>query len=250
METSARPRDLRRKTRREALAQIRSRFIAGVYPRLTVLGFIGLSGGAALGVSAVLFRLGVEHMGYRYAAATIAGYAVFLLLIRLWIELWRPRESRDPGDPFLDVPLFDGPGSGGSSAAFSGGGSGGGGASGVWEGPGEAGLDVPVDVLDADDAWPVVVAIVVTALVLVGSVAAMLYVVYYAPVLLAEIALDAALVTGIYRRLRRQDARHWLKSAIGYTWKPAIVITVCLFVAGTVIQWAIPSARTIGDVLR
>jgi hypothetical protein len=74
--------------------------------------------------------------------------------------------------------------------------------------------------------------------------------VYYAPLLLAEVALDAALVTGIYRRLRRQDTRHWLGSAIRHTWKPAAAVAVCLYVIGVVVQWAVPSARTIGGVLR
>lgn len=242
-------RDLRRKTRREALAQIRARFIGGVYPRLTVLAFVGLSGAAALGVSAGLFRLGMEQLGYRYAVATIAGYAVFLLLIRIWIAFFRPRESPDVLDLLPDVPISD-PSVGDAPVGFSGGSSGGGGASVSWGSHPDGAPNIPLPDIDADEAWPVVVAAIVAAVVLLGAVVATLYVVYYAPVLLAEIALDAALVTGIYRRLRRQDARHWLGSAIGHTWKPALVIMVCLFVLGTVLQWANPSMRTIGDVLR
>ena len=92
--------------------------------------------------------------------------------------------------------------------------------------------------------------IAVAAVVLLGGVVGLFYVVSYAPLLLAEIALDAALVTGIYRRLRKQDTRHWLGSAIRRTWKPALVIAMCLFVVGVVVQWAVPTARTIGDVLR
>ena len=79
---------------------------------------------------------------------------------------------------------------------------------------------------------------------------ALLYVVYYAPLLLAAVALDAALVTGIYRKLRKHDARHWLTSAISHTWKPMLAIAACLFAIGTVIEWFVPAARTIGDVIR
>lgn len=243
-------RDLRRKTRREALAHIRARFIGGVYPRLTVLAFVGLSGAAAVGVSAGLFRLGLEQLGYRYAVATIAGYAVFLLLIRIWIAFLRPKHSPDSLDYVPDLPMRDAT-VGDGSVGFSGGSSGGGGASGGWGSPADGGgPHIPLPDVDADEAWPVVAAVMVAAVVLLGAVVATLYVVYYAPVLLAEIALDAALVTGIYRRLRRQDARHWLGSAIRHTWRPALVILVSLFVLGTVLQWTNPSMRTIGDVLR
>ena len=63
-------------------------------------------------------------------------------------------------------------------------------------------------------------------------------------------ALDAALVTGIYRRLRKQDTGNWVGSAIRHTWKPAIAIAACLYVVGVAVQWMMPAARTIGDVLR
>jgi hypothetical protein len=236
------------KSRREALAEIRTRFIAKGYPRLIVFTFLGLAGLAAFGFSTALLRFGVEHMGSRYVAATAVGYGVFLLLIRAWIELNRPRENRRD----LDIPDLPSAGSpdGGTSVEFSGGSSGGGGASGAWEGADVPGLDVDVGVVDADEAWPVVVVIAVAAVVLLGGVAALFYVVYYAPLLLAEIALDAALVTGIYRKLRKQDTRNWLGSAIRRTWKPALVIGACLFVIGVLVQWATPTARTIGDVLR
>ena len=241
------------KPRSELLAQMRSRFIAGVYPRLTIFTFIGLSGAAALGASAAMFRLGFERMGYRYAVATFVGYAVFLVLIKLWIEFLRPRPSREG----VDLDMFSDPievaaglAARDATVGFSGGSSGGGGASGSWGPHADGAPDIPLPDVDADEAWPVVVAAIVAAVVLLGAVIATFYVIYYAPVLLAEIALDAALVTGIYRRLRRQDARHWLGSAIRHTWKPALVIMMCLFVLGTVLQWANPSMRTIGDWLR
>lgn len=219
-----------------------------------MLVFVGLSGAAALGVSALLFRLGMEQMGYRYAVATLFAYAVFLLLIRIWIALLRGNDRGswlDALDVFPDrIPVGGSAPAGDALAGFSGGSSGGGGATVSWGPPGDGGSNLTVPDVDLDDAWPIVVAVIVAGIVLLGAAAALIYVVYYAPVLLAEIALDAALVTGIYRRLRKQDARHWLGSAIGHTWKPAVAIMVCLFVFGTVIQWAMPSARTIGDVLR
>jgi hypothetical protein len=240
------------KPRHEMLREIRSRFVAGLYPRLTVLVLIGLSGAAAWGVSTALFRLGTHQMAFRYATATAAGYVVFLVLIKIWIELRRPRESLDGLDLVPDLPIGNaGVPTGEANVGFSGGSSGGGGSGGSWGSPAEpGGIDLPVDIPDVDDAWPIVAAIVIAIVVLFGAAAALFYVVYYAPLLLAEVALDAALVTGIYRRLRKQDARHWLESAIRHTWKPAAVMMVCLVLLGLAIQWADPSARTIGDVLR
>jgi hypothetical protein len=235
-------------TRHEALARIRARFIERGYPRLLVLAFLVLSGLAAFGFSTAQYRLGIVHMGGRYLIATAVGYVVFLLLMALWIELNRPRDSRRDLD-VTDLPLDGSMGESthaGAGVEFSGGGSGGAGASGGWEGPSIPG----VDVVDADEAWPVVAAIVVAAVVLLGASVALFYVVYYAPLLLAEVALDAALVSGIYRRLRKRDAGFWLTSAIRHTWKPAVVIALSLYVIGMAIQWAVPSAQTIGDILR
>jgi hypothetical protein len=233
------PRPRRTKPRRELLAEIRTRFIAQGYPRLLVLFILLLSGLAAFAFSAGTLRLGFEQMALRYLAATLVGYATFLFLIRIWIAFHR--REWDPGVDFPDLP--DGS-SGSHGVEFGGGGSGGGGASANWDVPDlGGGVDVGVDF---DDAWPLVLA----AAVLLGSALAMFYVVYAAPVLLAEIALDAALVAGIYRKLRKQDARYWLGSALRHTWQPAAIAALCVWVIGTALQWAVPNARSIGDVVR
>jgi hypothetical protein len=229
----------RTKPRRELLAEVHARFIAKGYPRLLVLFILLLSGLAAFAFSAGTLRLGFEQMGPRYFFATLVGYTAFLLLIRIWIAFHR-REW----DPDFDIPDVPSGSSGPDRAAFSGGDSGGAGASGSWGLPddhGGLGIDVP----DADDAWPLVIA----AVVVLGSVVAMFYVVYAAPALLAEIALDAALVTGIYRKLRKQDARYWLASALRRTWMPAAIVAVCVSLVGVALQWAAPSARSIGEAV-
>lgn len=76
------------------------------------------------------------------------------------------------------------------------------------------------------------------------------YVVYAAPVLLAEVALDAALVTTVARRLRKQDAGHWSAAALRHTRVPALVLIVFMIVMGFSLQRAVPEARSIGDVIR
>ena len=233
------PRPVRTAPRRALLAQVQRRFIARGYPRILTLTILGVAGVASFAFSAILLRLGFEHMGLRYLLATLAGYATFLLLIRLWIAFHR-REW----DPSFDVPDAASGSAGADHGAFGGGESGGAGASGSWDGPGIDGSLPSVDV-DVDDAWPVVLA----AVIALGGLLALIYVVYAAPVLLAEVALDAALVTGIYRKLRRADARHWLTSTVRRTWAAAVIVAVSVGLAGTVMQWVVPTARSIGDIL-
>jgi len=219
---------------------MRRHFIAKGYPRVVVMLILALSGLVAFSFSALTLGVGLDEMGRRYLAATVVGYLTFLLLIRAWIALHRVGR-----DDVLDLPsLADGASTAADVSGFGGGHSGGAGASGNWlpsEAPGGIDLDV-----DLDAAWPVILA----AVFLLSGLLAMGYVVYTAPVLLAEVALDAALVTGIYRKLRKEDARYWLGSALRHTWLPATIAAVCLWITGTALQWAMPAARSIGDVVR
>ena len=179
--------------------------------------------------SAWVLSLGLDEMGLRYLVATLVGYVTFLMLIRAWIALHR---VTDPGGlDGLNLPDGTSP-SGSGDAGFSGGHSGGGGAGSSWESPSDALPSVDLDV-DAPEEALLVIPVIIAAACLLGSVIAMFYVVYAAPVLLAEVALDAALVTGIYRRLRKEDARYWLGSALRHTWKPAAVAALCLWITGT-----------------
>ena len=222
------------------------RHIAPGYPRLVILLILTGAGLAAFGFSALSLGFGLDDMALRYFAATLVGYGAFLLLIRLWIALHRIRsEPGRDGVDVIDVGLRS-PTGGDSFDGFGGGSSGGGGASASW-GSGDATSSSGIDLdVDADAGVPLLLA---AALVL-GSVLALAYVVYAAPILLAEVALDAAIVTGLYRRLRKQDVRHWLGSAVRRTWLPATIAAVCFAFAGMAIEWAKPGARSIGDVIR
>ena len=194
------------RTRGHLVGDMRRRIAAG-YPRLVICLILALSGVVAFQFSVLALLSGLVNMAVRYFLAALIGYATFLLLIRVWIALHRYRHSVDV-DPGI---AGDASSLSGATDGFGGGSSGGGGASANWGGAeGGAGIDVA----DADEAWPVVVA----AVVLLSGALAILYVVYSAPVLLAEVALDAALISGLYRRLRKQDARHWLGSAVRHSW--------------------------------
>lgn len=234
-------------TRRSAIARVQAALMTEGYPRAVVLFVLALSGGAAFLFSAATLRLGLEHMGVRYFLATLAGYATFLVLIRAWIAYRRGfDEAADALSEIVDnIAQGDRHGNASEAARFAGGRGGGGGGGATWDSPSSAGVGDALNV-DADELWPVILAVVCA----IGALFALVYVVWAAPLLLAEVAVDAALVGTVYRRLRREDARHWLDAALRRTWLPALATSLLMLAAGFTLQWAAPGAQSIGAVLR
>lgn len=239
----------RHTTRADAIAGMQSAIARG-YPRGVVLFILALSGGVAFLFSAGTLRLGLEQMGVRYLLGTLVGYATFLLLIRAWIAYRRGRtDDGDSAPDVLDVPSgvsgeSHGGGASAQDAMFAGGRSGGGGGGATW---GKSSVtESAVLNVDADELWLVILA----AVCAIGALFALVYVVWAAPLLLAEVAVDAALVTGVYRKLRRQDTKHWLHSALQRTWLPALAASACMMIVGFAMQWAAPGAQSIGGVMQ
>lgn len=221
-------------TRAALVARIRAQLERETFPRIIVLLLLLLAGGAAFLSSVVALRSGVESMAGRYALAAGCGYLVFLVLLRGWIAV-RRGWSGDIGD--IDaadvVDLVDGgnaprlAGSSDSSVADA----------------ASHGFDLSFDL---DELWWLAVAAVAVA----AGVLAVGFVVYSAPVLLAEVALDAALVGAVYRKLRREDQGYWATTALRKTWGSAAVLVGFMAVLGFALQKFAPDAVSIGDVFR
>ena len=81
-----------------------------------------------------------------------------------------------------------------------------------------------------------------------GSLIAILYVVYVAPALLAEILVDGVLLAGLYRKLKGVEQRHWLRAAVRKTILPALIAALLFSLAGYALQKAAPKASSIGEV--
>jgi hypothetical protein len=205
-------------------------------------------------------------MAVRYPLAVAVAYAVFLAYLWIWLRMHGIRirsEARNrtidisPSD--LDVVAFPfrshapAPFEFGHGGGFSGGG--GGAEWGESAGPeapppafaaahvakkGGASIGIDLD----DGAWVLLVAGIAAAAVLGAAI----YVIYIAPVLFAEILLDAALAAGLYRRLRGVDAHTWWRTAIRRTIVPAAMSALVVFVAGAVMQSVYPQASSIGMV--
>lgn len=230
------------------IARLRHRLERDGTPRFDMLLITLLTGGIGFLVSATLLAVGVDEMPIRYAIAFGFAYLVFLWLLRLWL---RNRETVDfdvfdAADLATDVPRLFESGFEGGGGAF-----GGGGASSSFDGepvrPVASGDSKggALSVFDAEEGV-VVIALVAAALALL---AASFWVIWSAPALLAELALDACFVGGLYHRLRRVDSPAWLGTALRRTALP-FLFTGALFVfAGWLAQEKYPAARSIGEVV-
>jgi len=253
---------------------------------------LAATGAAGFFASFSMLHLGLSQMWLRYGLAVLFAYAVFLLLLRIWLYLHSREPGGDLSDYVLDlVPDFRGtPNStdvaGATVDTFGGGGDfGGGGPGGTWGGGVSAGMhnaappcDVGgaavggggggsvgggsgggsgsgllsnLDFFDADSEGCVFFLLAV-ALVVAGTLAA-LYVVYAAPLLLAEILVEGVLLSGLYRgmkRARRGGGGDWLGAAFRRTWLPVLLTLVTFAAAGYFLQRAAPRARSIGEAWR
>jgi hypothetical protein len=260
-------------TRDKLVAEIRDRLARTGSPRLTILIILSLAGGAAFLTSFAGLSAGIDSMAVRYALASIAGYLAFVVLIRAWIAIRRGWEPDGPDgnvdlpNPFdvLDAADLAGRAAGrGAQAvkAFAGGRSGGGGGGSSWiSEPVERAVSVRATpspsaasdaveglggALDLDDGVFIVIAIVAA----LGGIVCIAYVIYIAPLLLAEVALDAALVSAAYRRLRKEDVGHWTGAVFRRTWIPATILVLFMSVTGFAAQRIAPDAHSIGGVIR
>ena len=243
--------------RAELVRRVRLQLMRRSAPRLQLSIIVALAGSAAFLTSLIGLELGIGSMLIRYPLAVVSGYLTFLILIRCWIA-WQRMESvwgaplDAATDVVLDVSTAKLPGSGSTALPFSGGASGGGGGGGTWAGalspprtaevvPRSGGIGVD---LDFDELWPLVLA----AICALGGAIAIVYVIYAAPILLAEVALDAAVASTLYTRLRKQDASYWAVTVVRRTWLPALVILLSAAVGGYALDQVDPDARSIGAV--
>ena len=246
-----------RQKRERTIEVIKQRLLRRSAPRFLVSLILLLTGFAGFIVSFSLLHLGVSWMWLRYPVAILVAYCVFLLLLRLWLFFQRPRKLNvdvDLGLDIADAVISEAPGQV-SGFEFGGGGDfDGGGAGASWgesissssssaasnsSSSGGIGFD-----LDLDEGWLIIIAIIA----LLGAFIAVLYVVYVAPALLAEILVDGVLVGGLYKQLKGVEQRYWLRAAVRRTLLPALLTAIFFSVAGYAMQNAAPRARSIGEV--
>jgi hypothetical protein len=232
--------------RQRAIDRLRTRLLRRRMPRLQ-MSFIVISSGLVAFVSSfALLELGFSSTAIRYPVALSLAYIAFLVQLRIWISAVRRRAPVDLASDAIDVLELVGHTDAGSPSGNSNAGND------SPEPDPEPDFELtggdPVDLpgLDLDEGALYLIPIAVALAGLVASA----YVVYIAPVLFAELILDGVIVTGVVRRFRRIEPRHWLAGAARRTWVPFAVLLVSASILGFLVESVEPGADSIGDLFR
>ena len=218
--------------RRRARAALEAYFERRSFPRTMLSLLLTITGLCGFLISYALLRFGVDHMWLRYPIAVVLAYGILLGLIRAWVELERSRF--DPDDAEIKLAVARGEETGRDQHHFQ---------------PRDSWLDwlnfPDFGAFDFDEGClPVILVAVVLALaaVLIATVAG-------APLLIAEVFLDAFLISVLYRRLRIAAREHWLGTAIRKTWGAVLVTVVAFALGGWALEQMAPGARSIGRAI-
>ena len=220
-------------------------------------------------VTAVLLKSGVTSMALRYAISLGVGYAVYLLVLRLWAAYLvrnaytrqRDESSVDGLDVLNPTPdLHLGHGSPDWEAG-GGGDFGGGGASGDW-----AEVDVSTAASEASGSWTDVADVVdiggdeagIIIVPILAVFAALLLAffgfgallwLYFGVDVLLSVAVELAFSMMTARALVGVERAGWLASAVRLTWKPLLGALVCAVALGALADWWVPDAYTLREVI-
>ncbi len=220
--------------RARRIQRVRLWLLRDGWPRLQMFLLVALTGGVGFLVSAGLLKAGWTVMWQRYLVAIAVAYGAFLGLIRVWLQLSRRHLIQETADPLVNaldaVPQpWPGHGFGDLPDPFGSLGDAAGAAAG--EGPG---------------AWLLVFVLVVAAALALSVV----WVIWIAPVLFAELLVDAVLAAGLYRRLRRGPGDHWLATALRHTAIPFCCAALLVALAGWGMQEHHSDAKSLGGYLK
>jgi hypothetical protein len=238
---------------------------------------LATAGSGAL-ASKLLLLVHVENFTIRYPLAVLFSYLVFFACIKLWLVYVTPGADSGSGSSFVDgsdIPITGyGGGSGsGNVASFSGSGGefAGGGASGDFDigsdaategiasaavsdassGAAEGVGDVVGGVGDAlgdDGGVAAIVVIAVLAILLLAVLGASVYVIYQAPMILSEAALQGVLAASLTKHTKAMAQSDWVGSVFKATWKPFACMLLVALMCGAVLHTYFPAAVRLADV--
>mgnify|MGYP000869455978 FL=1 len=191
---------------------------------------------ALWGTSALLRGLGVEALALRYAASLAVGYAVYLVLLRLWAAYLLSRETGDGADVVdvaeMGVDLVQG-------------------AAGALDGAGSlveaaAGADEAAVVL-VPLALAITVALALAAVLGFGVTA-----LFGVEVLLSvtvEVALASAAAGLAWRHQADIGRQGWLATALAHTWRGALALWLAGVLVGAAVDHWLPQADSLPQAL-
>ena len=97
--------------------------------------------------------------------------------------------------------------------------------------------------LDGDEAIVVILVVAAVGAALLAAI----WMIYQAPTILADVALNGALSAGLYKRLKKvEEGEHWVFSAFKRTAVPFLIAGVLFVIAGHYMKAYAPEAHSIG----
>lgn len=234
-----------------------------------------LIGSAMAGIiaSKIMQLVGLEPLWLRYVLNVLVSYVFFLIFIKVWLLYISPdrkTKSSSADLPSDFVPDLSGGVSiptGSVSETFQGAGGnfGGAGSSGSWTeagnvsnaipesvpaSAGDSGFDFDVSIPDVDEGLGPLLILLALGLVLAAVFGGAVFLVYQAPTILSEVALEFVLSAGLIKSARSMSSGNWIGSVLSRTWIPFSLITVLAGVLGFVIRNFCPGAEKLAEAIK
>ena len=223
-------------------------------------------------LSKLLLEAGVRSMLIRYPIVLVLSYLMFFVFIKLWLLYVQRNARRNLSDtglcdaiilpdiggaPIGDVVDLIKPGGG----EFGGGGASGSFAdvSGIGDVPDSTGgvisAAVPQsggssclpDIPDIDDDTIVLIVLGILLALILGVG---LYLVYAAPAILSDAAVQAIMASSLYRASKRMDSPDWVGGIFRATWIPFTIMAILIIAVALVATHYCPGASKLSDVVR
>jgi hypothetical protein len=237
--------------RERQIGRMKKLLLSRGHPYLLMVVFLALMGLSGFLASVLMHACGLNSMGARYPLAVGIAYLVFLACLGIWLSALRKSRGSPPTynqpkssyEPYYDSYYYDpypwftfpriglGSKSGASSASTKSGSSSGG-----------------LELVDGDGLVLVVVILIIVAAL--AALAASVYLIFMAPILMAEMLVDGVLLAGMARRMRAPKAPHWSIGAIQRTWLPVLIVAGVFCVIGFALEFFVPGAHSMGEALR
>ncbi len=187
-----------------------------------------------------LHAVGMDSMVIRYPLSVGIAYLVFLLELSFFISHHRARRKKFVDDSaywhstdLSGIPQSIPTGRGGSPTTLT-------------EKPSGGGSGFNFGGFNGDG---ILVVLLILAAV-VSTILASLFVIYQAPVMLAEVIVDGVLFFGIARRVNRMGNQHWFSGVMRRTLGPILILAVCFSAIGIGLQSVGPKATTMAEAFR
>jgi hypothetical protein len=218
--------------------------------------------------SKLLLKIGLHSMPIRYPVVVVFSYLMFFLFIRLWLHyIQKASHLKSSDSGFVDVPLGvdsgTGPSVGGPDFPGPQGGTfGGAGASGNYgdsssvsgqfaataAGHSEgSSWNSGLGDIDLDKGW-LVLAVLGLLLALIFGVG--IYVIYAAPTILSEAAVQIILAASFIKASKRMNHPDWVGSIFKATWIPLVIVLSLSVTIALVSTHYFPGITKLTEVLK